>query len=151
MIVMRVLRVAFLLFAASSAAAADKVPHLKAGEWQIVRLGNENVIPDVGSTVCFADISVLANFNTIPNCIRKEVHTYGAITTADAQCHLHGEILSYQEKSLKLDDDNVYTYVRAAYFPPGFRGSDNEQEDLISFTHLKRIGPCRPGERPIKY
>ena len=148
---MRVWRFAFLLLAASSAAAADKVPHLKAGEWQIVRLGNENDIPDVGSTVCFADQSVLAKFDTIPDCIRKEVHTYGAITTADARCHLHGEIFSYHTKALKLDDDNVYTYLHAAYFPPGFRGSDNEQDDLISFTHLKRVGPCRPGERPIKY
>src|ERR1700733_3458196 len=44
-IAMRVSRWAFSLLAASSAAAADKIPHLKAGEWQIVRLGNENDIP----------------------------------------------------------------------------------------------------------
>lgn len=141
----------FVLFATTSVAAVDNPPQQKGGKWQIVQLGDHGINSNDVTTLCFADQSVLAKFRTMPHCSSKQVHTDGAVTTADARCRMLDSVMSYHEKIMKLDDDNYYTYIHATFSPPTFRGTDIEQAELILFNHLKRLGPCRPGERPIKY
>ena len=91
---------------------------------------------------CVRDQSLLAKFYTIPNCSRRESHTEGAITTADAQCRPIDSVLTYHEKIMKLDDDNIYIYLHMSYSPPVLKGTELEQSEFIHFTHLNRLGAC---------
>jgi len=137
-----------LLAAAASAADAEEPPLQKAGEWQIVQLGDHGVGADYVATECVGDRSILAKFDAMPNCSRKEIHTDATITTADAQCRVLDSAVSYHEKIMQRSDDDFYIYMHVTYAPPAFRGTELENAETILFTHLKRLGPCPAGKRP---
>jgi hypothetical protein len=154
---MGVSRFAFLLFAAAPAAQAAAPPQQKAGEWQDVEITDRDGIPSVG-TQCFAGQSIVAKFNTMPHCSRKEVHTSGDLTTANARCSFQGSIMSWHEKALRLDDNNFYRSLHVTFSPPavvysllGTPETTIVKSEGIYFGHLKWLGPCRPDERPLKY
>lgn len=88
------------------AAAADNPPRLKAGEWQYVRVSDGGLRSDDLGKTCVADQSVLAKFDMIPNCIRKESHTDGTTTIADARCRVPYHAMSVHENVFRLDDNN---------------------------------------------
>ena len=119
---MRVSIVLSALLIPTLAAAADTPPRLKAGEWQYVQLGEGVLHPDDVGTTCLADQSVLAKFDTISNCISKESHTDGITTIADAKCRVPDHALSVHENILRLDDNNLYVYLRVTYSPPVLQG-----------------------------
>jgi hypothetical protein len=152
---MRVLKIVFALFATLSiptfAAAAGKPPLQRAGKWQIVELGEYGIHNNDVSTGCVGDQSLLAKFYTIPNCSRRVSHTEGSITTADAQCRPIDSVLTYHEKIMKLDDNNIYIYMHLSYSPPVLQGTELEQSEFISFEHLKRLGACPVGQKPLKW
>ena len=148
---MRVSIVLCALLIPTFAAAADEAPRLKAGEWQYVRLGEGVLNPDDVGTMCLAEQSVLAKFDTISDCISKESHTDGKVTISDAKCRLPYNTLSAHENILRLDDNNLYAYLRATYSPPVLQGTNLEQSEAKLFVHIKWLGACRKGEVPSKY
>jgi len=132
-------------FISNFAAAADKPPLERAGEWQRVQVSERGKGFDDVDTACVGDRWLLAKFDTMPHCSRKEAHTEGDTTIADAQCKILGSAVSYHEKIMKLDDDNFYIYLHVTVSPPALYESE-----ILSFTHLKRLGACRTGETPLK-
>jgi hypothetical protein len=139
------------------AAAADQPPLQRAGQWQVVELGEYGLQDARVSTECVGDRPLLAKFNTIPRCSRRESHTQGGITTADAKCRVLNSVAVYHEKIIRLDDHNIYTYTHVTFLPPvvtysallpGMAGAT--QAESISFAHLKWLGACLIGETPLR-
>ena len=97
------------LFIPTFTAAADKPPQQRAGEWQIVQLSDDHKGFTYVMTECVGDRSLLAKFDTMPNCSHKESHTKGNTTIADARCRILASAISFHEKIMKLNADNFYT------------------------------------------
>jgi hypothetical protein len=158
---MRASKIVFVLFTTlfipTFVAAADKPPRQRAGEWQVVELGEYGLHDNDVGNACDGDRSLLAKFDTIPRCSRRVSLTKGAITTADARCQFLDSTMLYHEKILKLDDDNFYIYIHETFSPPVITYPaplpgmhDIVWAQLISFEHLKRLGACPVGQKPFK-
>jgi hypothetical protein len=89
----------------------------KPGEWQILQLGDHGVGANYVGTECIGDRSILAKFNAMPNCTRKETHTEGLRTNADAQCQMLDSAMTFREKIVPLGDDDFYICQHVTYAP----------------------------------
>ena len=148
---MRALSILCVLLLPTLAVAAGNPPHLKAGEWQYVKLGEGILSPGEVGTACLVDQSVLAKFDTLPDCTRRESHTDGAMTIANAQCRLPYNALSVREQIMKLNANDFYFYFHATYSPPVLQGTELEQSQAMIFAHLKWLGACRKGQTPSRF
>jgi hypothetical protein len=140
----------FLLIALLTplAVAAQDLPKLKAGLWEMTNVSSRNPGQPMKSTVCLdttlqQDMIRMGTGMMQGMCSKHDLKVSGNKVTGEAICNLGGSTMT-SRSVMTMTGDTAYRTEAHARFDPPMMGS--AQSDTV--IEGRYLGACRPGQRP---
>jgi hypothetical protein len=134
--------------AVPSFAAADDYPKLKPGLWEMTRSTDDARQHPSTSTVCL-DASVQKEMFDLGNgamkgmCSKHDFRMAGGRATGDYVCDMGGSRM-HSKSTMVMNGDTAYRTEIHTTYDPAFMGMTR----LDTVLAARRLGPCKPGQRP---
>jgi len=134
--------------AAPSFAAAQDYPKLKPGLWEMTRTADNAPQRPTTTTVCLDD-SVQKEMFDLGNgamkgmCSKHDFRMSGGRATGDFVCDMGGSRM-HSTSAMVMNGDSAYRTEIHTTYDPAFMGMSK----LDTVLTARRLGPCKPGQRP---
>ena len=143
----RIALVTFGLCAAMAASASASPPFLQAGEWQ-TRTGSGAPVLICHQKDHAMDQAALFRMTNRPgmSCAPGAFNSVGGVTTLSTRCQVAGGTMIMNDTITQQGPDAYTSHIRSH-----FTGGKIPMPDMDFTQVARRLGPCRPGDRPTPY